>query len=283
MSLENNDEIENLKNRYKRSEPSVDEQETKSNSSSENKFINILNKSRSSFKYLIVFFSFLIGLFIILLIADKWVLPSLVHDRETVLVPDVEGLTLKEASEKLSSNKLYYEIVSEQYSGKEKGFILKQTPEANKNVKSKRPIFITISKGKEVVNMPDLTGISVREARVNIYNNGLNIGDITYTYNDLVPKDTVISQNIKVDKELIFGDTVNLIVSKGPENQVFIPKLTGLPLEGIEEHLSNQGFNLGNVEFLESDTFVPGTIISQLPQANELAQNGEYVNIVVAK
>jgi serine/threonine-protein kinase len=283
MSLENNDEIENLKNRYKKTEPPKSKNDEKKTVESDNKFVNLLHKSRNSFRYLIVFFSFLIGLFLILFIADKWILPSLVHDRETVTVPNVEGLTLKEASEVLTSNQLYYEIVSEQYSAKEKGYILKQTPEASKSVKSKRPIFITISKGKEIVKMPDLTGVSVREARVEIYNKGLNIGDITYTYNDLVPKDTVISQNIRIDSELIFGDTVDLIVSKGPENQIYIPKLINLPLEGIEEHLSKQGFKLGNVEFLENDTFIPGTIISQLPHANELAQQGEYINIVVAK
>ena len=242
MSLENNDEIANLKNRYKKTEPPKSNNDEKKTVESDNKFVNLLHKSRNSFRYLIVFFSFLIGLFLILFIADKWILPSLVHDRETVTVPDVEGLTLKEASEVLTSNQLYYEIVSEQYSAKEKGYILKQTPEASKSVKSKRPIFITISKGKEIVKMPDLTGVSVREARVEIYNKGLNIGDITYTYNDLVPKDTVISQNIRIDSELIFGDTVNLIVSKGPENQIYIPKLINLPLEGIEEHLSKQGF-----------------------------------------
>lgn len=283
MSLENNDEIENLKNRYKKTEPPKSNNDEKKTVGSENKFVNILHKSRNSFRYLIVFFSFLIGLFLILFIADKWILPSLVHDRETVTVPNVEGLTLKEASEVLTSNQLYYEIVSEQYSAKEKGYILKQTPEASKSVKSKRPIFITISKGKEIVKMLDLTGVSVREARVEIYNKGLNIGDITYTYNELVPKDTVISQNIRENSELIFGDTVNLIVSKGPENQIYIPKLINLPLEGIEEHLLKQGFKLGNVEFIENDTFIPGTIISQLPHANELAQQGEYINIVVAK
>jgi serine/threonine-protein kinase len=219
----------------------------------------------------------------LIFIADKWILSSLVHDRETVTVPSIEGKSLKEASVILNANNLFYEIVSEQYSGKVEGVILKQVPEPNKQVKSKRPIFITISKGKETIEMPDLTGISVRQARVNLYNNGLNIGDIKYTYSDLVPKDSVISQNIKKGKSLIYGDTVDLIVSKGPENQIFIPKLSGMALEGIEDYLISEGFKLGNVEFIENDTFVPGTIISQLPQSNTLAQTGQYINIVVAK
>lgn len=282
MNLDENEEhIENLKNRYKKTSPDLLEKENKQVTG--NKFLDIINKSRNGFKYIITFFSYLIVLFLIIFIADKWILSSLVHDRETVTVPSIEGKSLKEASEILTVNNLYYEIVSEQFSGKSEGVILKQIPEANKNVKSKRPIFITISKGKEIIKMPDLTGISVRQARVSLYNNGLNIGAIKYTYNDLVPKDTVISQNISKGIELIYGDTVNLIVSKGPENQIYIPKLVGLSLDGIETYLISQGFKLGNIEFIENDTFVPGTIISQLPQSNALAQSGEYINIVVAK
>lgn len=283
---ENDDELERLRNRYKNNSGESNEEnqnlETQERDS-DIKLLNFVNKSRNSFKYIITFFSYLIGLFLIVFIADKLILPSIVHDRDTVIVPSIEGKSLKEASEILNSNNLFYEIVSEQYSGQIAGIILKQIPEAKKNVKSNRPIFITISKGKETIDMPDLTGISVRQARVNIYNMGLNIGEIQYTYSDIVPKDTVLSQNIRKGKELIYGDTINLIVSKGPENQVYIPKLIGLSLDGIETYLMAQGFKLGNVEFIESDTFVPGTIISQLPQSNTLAQSGEYINIVVAR
>jgi serine/threonine-protein kinase len=280
---ENENELENLKNRYKRNIPTVEDENNGKTKKTDNKFLNIVNRSRNSFKYIITFFSFIIVLFLLVFIADKWILPSMVHDRETVNVPSIEGKSLKEASEILNANNLFYEIVSEQYSGQVEGIILKQIPDANKQVKSKRPIFITISKGKETIEMPDLTGISVRQARVSLYNNGLNIGDIQYTYSDLVPKDSVISQNIKKGKNLIYGDTVNLIVSKGPENQVYIPKLSGMAFEGIENYLISEGFKLGNVEFIDNDTFVPGTIISQLPPSNTLAQSGQYINIVVAR
>ncbi len=280
---ENENELENLKNRYKRNTPNVEDENNDKTKKTENKFLNLVNRSRNSFKYIITFFSFIIVLFLLVFIADKWILPSMVHDRETVNVPSIEGKSLKEASEILNANNLFYEIVSEQYSGQVEGIILKQIPDANKQVKSKRPIFITISKGKETIEMPDLTGISVRQARVSLYNNGLNIGDIQYTYSDLVPKDSVISQNIKKGKNLIYGDTVNLIISKGPENQVYIPKLSGMAFEGIENYLISEGFKLGNVEFIDNDTFVPGTIISQLPPSNTLAQFGQYINIVVAR
>lgn len=280
---ENEDEIENLKNRYKRNTPDEEEVYQEKSKNTNSKLFTIVNKGRNSFKYLITFFSFLIVVFLLVFIADKWILPSMVHDRETVNVPSIEGKSLKEASEILNANNLFYEIVSEQYSGQVEGIILKQIPEPNKQVKSKRPIFITISKGKETIEMPDLTGISVRQARVLLYNNGLNIGEIQYTYSDLVPKDSVMSQNIRRGKNLIYGDTVNLIVSKGPEFQIYIPKLSGMAFEGIENYLISEGFKLGNVEFIDNDTFVPGTIISQLPQSSTLAQSGQYINIVVAR
>lgn len=282
MNLDDN-ELENLKNKYKiHSQPKENENENRTIQSS-NFFLKLLNKSNNSFKYIIIFLSYIIVLFLLFFIADKWVIPSIVHDRDTVIVPDIEGKDLKDASKVLNSNNLYYEIVSEQYSAKPEGIILKQIPEPKKEVKSKRPIFITISKGKETIQIPNLIGISVRQARVLIYNNGLNIGDIQYRYSDNYPKDSVISQSIAQGRELIYGDTINLVVSKGPEYQIYVPKLAGLALDGIENYIVNQGFKLGNVEFVESDTFVAGTIISQQPQSNTLAMPGEYINIVVAK
>lgn len=280
---ENEDKREHLKNRYRMNNPEVVDENNDISRDTDNKLLRIVNKCRSSFKYLITFFSFLIVLFLLVFIADKWILPSLVHDRDTVNVPSIEGKSLKEASEILNANNLFYEIVSEQYSGQEEGIILKQIPQADKQVKSKRPIFITISKGKETIEMPDLTGISIRQARVSLYNNGLNIGDIQYNYSDLVPKDSIISQNIRKGKNLIYGDTVNLIVSKGPEFQIYIPKLSGMAFEGIESYLVSEGFKLGNVEFIDNDTYVSGTIISQQPQSNTLAQSGQFINIIVAR
>lgn len=282
MNLEEN-ELENLRNKYKIPSQSDENLKEKSNQRISNKFLKLLDKGSNSFKYIIIFLSYIIVLFLIFFIADKWVIPSIVHDRATVTVPEIEGKNLKDASEILNANNLFYEIISEQYSGKPEGIILKQIPEPNKEVKSKRPIFITISKGKETISMPNLIGISVRQARVLIYNNGLNIGDIQYRYSDNYPKDSVISQSIGQGKELIYGDTISLVVSKGPEYQIYVPKLAGLALDGIENYIVNQGFKLGNVEFVESDTFVAGTIISQQPQSNTLAMPGEYINIVVAK
>lgn len=279
----NENELENLKNRYKTSPNKPTRPEKSETSDVKNRFLRLFEKGSNSLKYIVVLLSYVIVLFLIVYIADQWVIPSLVHDRQTVVVPDIEGKSLSDASDLLNTNSLYYEVVSEQYSGESKGTVLRQIPKPNVEVKSNRPIFITISRGREVVKMPDLIGTSIRSAKVKLYDIGLNVGEVNYRYSDEFPNDSIISQSVSDGIELVYGDTVNLTVSKGSEFQIYIPKLVGLALDGIETYIVSQKFNLGNVEFVESSTFVSGTIISQTPEANTLAMPGEYINIVVAK
>lgn len=290
--FENDDELDELKNYYKKDNSKEQSSGSgfsffkKNTNKTDNNLYsekNIFLRSKKILSYLAVFFSFLIFLFLIIFIADKWIIPSMVHDRPVVKVPDITGLQLKEANKVLDESKLFYEIIGEQFSNEPEGQIIKQIPIEGEQVKSKRPIFITVSKGKEKIKVPEVIGSPLRDARVEIYNSGLNIGNIEYTYNDVVPKENIISQSIRAGRDIIYGDTVNLIVSKGPEYQVYVPNVVNLPYDGIEEYLKSQGFNLGSVEFLESDTFIPGTIISQLPPPDELSSKGEYINIVVAK
>jgi serine/threonine-protein kinase len=276
-------ELENLKNRYKIKPKESKEQKDTVTGGIPNKFLKLFEKGSNGFKYIVITLGYFIVLFLLVFIADKWIMPSIVHDRETVIVPSIEGKTLKQASELLNSHNLYYEIISEQYSGRDEGTILKQIPKAEEQVKSNRPIYITISKGKEIVKMPSLIGTSIRSARVLLYDKGLNVGEVRYEYSDNYPNDSIISQSIGAGSELVYGDTVSLVVSKGSEFQVYTPKLIGLSFDGIETYIASQGFKLGNVEFVESSTFVPGTITSQTPPSNTLAMPGSYINIVIAK
>lgn len=242
-----------------------------------------IQKIKSLLSYLYVLLTYLIIFFFIIFIADKWIMPSIVHDRQTVSVPDLMGMNINEAKNKLANHKLYQEIVSEQFSNKAEGIIIKQVPEPGKAVKSKRPIFLTVSKGKEEIITPDLVGINYRDARVRIYNSGLNLGEITFIYDEFIPQDTVISQSIKKGTKVSYSKNINLIVSKGSKSLISVPKLIGKNYAGIEEYLAKEDLKLGSVEFIEDETFVPGTIVSQIPNVGEKIKRGSYINIIITR
>lgn len=266
---------EELKNYYKGSKNS-----NKQSGLEFSRFFSSVMKSKLQLIYAFCFFAIII--FSILFIFDKFIIPSAVHDRPSVIVPNVEGLPLEKAQEVLEEHHLRWEVSYQQYSSKvEKGMIIKQKPLANQSVKSKRLVYLTVSKGQELVTTPGLTGIGLRTAKIILMNTGLNLGNISYIFSDYVAKDSIISQSVFAGQKIPYGENINLVVSKGPEFQVMVPKVIGMSYTSIEKYLAEQGFVLGTITYKKDETFAPGTIIEQFPLSGELAAQGSKIDLVV--
>jgi eukaryotic-like serine/threonine-protein kinase len=62
-----------------------------------------------------------------------------------------------------------------------RGTVIDQNPAPNFRVKEKRTIFLTINAmNPERVSMPDVTGVSLRQARAIIETRGLEVGTLIY-------------------------------------------------------------------------------------------------------
>ena len=265
-------EIEGFKQQF-RKEPEDNTKEKKMNFMQEKGFL----------PYMYSFLAFIATVIVLFLIFDKMIMPSMVHNRELVLVPDITGQPSDAAEDILKGKKLRSEITAQQYSEKFKeGIIVNQTPKPKTEVKSGRPVFLTVSKGKEKVTVPYLLGLSLRDAKINLLEHGLVLGDVSYKHSEAFPKDTIMKQSVKSGKMIPFGSQVSLVVSKGSENQVAVPVLIGRRIEEVESILQEKNLKLGNVSYKESDTFLPNTIIETFPSQNSLVQEGTSINIVVS-
>lgn len=234
--------------------------------------------------YVIILVSFVIGVLLIIMMIDKVVMPVVVHDKPTVEVPDLKGLHLNKAISTLKSKGLEYQVSSEQFSADdEPETVLSQVPIAGKQVKEGRPIYLTISKGKETVKVPHLKGLPIRKARVEIIQKGLQVGNITYEFNELFGKDTVISQDQAPNSEIVYGESLDIVVSKGSEKQTLVPNIIGLNMTEAEEKLIEEGFVLGSVTTKSSETYLPNTVIDQSPSAGEMGQLNTAIDIVITK
>jgi serine/threonine-protein kinase len=90
-----------------------------------------------------------------------------------VTVPNVVGKPLNAAREMLTSQNLRVSV-SEAYNDKvPAGNVISQQPEAGSVVKEQRMITIIVSKGGEITTVPDLRGLSRRDAELQIKNSGL--------------------------------------------------------------------------------------------------------------
>jgi serine/threonine-protein kinase len=144
-------------------------------------------------------------------------------------VPSVVGLTVEEA-QALEEVDGVFTIVESYYENSSEypaGQIIDQDPEADRMKKSDNgaliPINVTISLGVKSGGMPNVIGMESRSARLQIeQDKSLSGLDITITegeseYSDTVEEGHVVRTIPAAGETLAEGDTVELILSKGPK------------------------------------------------------------------
>ena len=203
-----------------------------------------------------------------------------------VTVPDVKGMSYSEAKEVLEAKGLKIEKADEPIASQkiEKGKIVSQTPSKNSKVKKGRTVRVILSAGNTELKVPDLKGLSYKEAKTLLSEMGLQISKGDEVDSDSVTEGLIASQypsaKTKVDK----GDIITVNISKGKKDAV-IPKLVGTTFTSesdVSATLSKYGYKLGKVSYEESYE-TPGTIIKQSPDAGTTAEKKTTVDIVISK
>lgn len=201
-------------------------------------------------------------------------------------VPDIEGKSLVEAR-KLASDvglnlneseeRVYSEDIPEDH-------IVNQQPEAGARVKQSRPLNITVSKGAQLIEIPNLVDNSLREALIKLENLSLSSGDIQYIFRLSEEPGTVINQIPAAGAEVESGSEVTLFVSRGERDiSVRMPDLTGLEQDEAFEVIRNSGLNIGKVKVESSNRFSAGQVISQSVRAGEYLPRGIAVDFVISR
>lgn len=201
-------------------------------------------------------------------------------------VPNVEGKSLKEAQKLLSEVGLNLLENEERVFNEEipKDHIITQYPEAGQRIKQSRPINITVSKGAQLIEVPELKGFSLREALLELDNLSLNTGDIQYIFRLSEEPGTVINQIPAAGAELEKGKEITLFVSRGERDiSVRMPDLTGLTQDEAFKLLRDKGLNIGQVNVEESRRFANGQVISQSVKSGEYLPKGIEVDFVISK
>lgn len=134
------------------------------------------------------------------------------------------------------------------------------------------------------ISAPDLYNLTLDEAQRSLDKLNLNIRvNIEDEYSNEVEKGKIISQQPMSGATLQEGDTVTLVLSKGPMKG-YIPNVVGLTLGEAENILKENKLSLGNIKYEYSDTYNSGIVIAQDPKSgSENNQEWGTVNVVVSK
>ncbi len=118
------------------------------------------------------------------------------HDVK-IPVPNVVGQTVSNAEIMMQNEGLTVKIIDSVYNEKAQPFsIIEQIPAAGNEVKPGRAIYVIINSGnKPKIKMPKLVDQSLTLATAVLKNNGLVLGDISFSF-DEIGNNLVISQKI---------------------------------------------------------------------------------------
>ncbi|PUU94122.1 MULTISPECIES: protein kinase domain-containing protein [Halanaerobium] len=203
-----------------------------------------------------------------------------------VEVPEIEGKSLSEARKLASEVGLNLveneeRVFSEEIAAEH---IVSQQPAAGERIKQSRPLNITVSKGPQLIEIPDFIGSSLREALIELDNLSLKSGDIQYIFRLSEEPGTVINQIPAAGAEVEKGSEITLFVSRGERDiSVRMPDLSGLSQAEAFELLKENGLNIGQVSVESSDRFADGQVISQSVRAGEYLPRGIAVDFVVSR
>ncbi|EME99338.1 Stk1 family PASTA domain-containing Ser/Thr kinase [Streptomyces mobaraensis] len=132
----------------------------------------------------------------------------IVSKGEPVEVPDVSGLSPDDAQSTLSDAGLRIRVSDAQvYSDREKGDVAEQSPARGVQVAKGDTVTVTLSKGKEMLTVPDVTGRSEADAKRILTSAGFQVRvDRPFFF----PKDSVESQSVRAGDKAARGDTVTI-------------------------------------------------------------------------
>ena len=200
---------------------------------------------------------------------------------EDVIVPNVVGKTIDDAKHILSENKLRVSVTEQFDDNVAEGVVISQTPDANSHVKEDRTITIYVSKGEEVVVVPDVRTLALREAELTLHNAGFIIGRIEEVNDKTVPNNTVIDQNPRSPAQIKKTQKIDLIVCR-IEKMVELPDFTGSRLSSVKKQLVDLNLKEGKITEV-AGTKSKGTIVRQSPEAGTEVKEGSAVNFTVSK
>jgi eukaryotic-like serine/threonine-protein kinase len=203
--------------------------------------------SKIFIKHLSLAATIIVGLIMVLLI---WLNLYTRHGQARP-VPDFYGLTMEQVNRLARRSRLKVQVIDSVYTSLvPRGCVAEQNPKPGFKVKKWRHVVLIINaKNPEMVAMPNLVDLPIRQAIAIIANSGLEMGELRYRPDlsiDVVLEQLYNGKTVTEGDSLQKGAVIDLVLGKGLSNQrTVVPDLIGLGLETARNRLLTSSLNLG--------------------------------------
>lgn len=151
------------------------------------------------------------------ILVDSRIVLTISPGPEQFTLDNYVGMTYQETLTKLTSlgltvtkNEIYDDSIAV-------GSVISTVPEAGSSVQKGTEIIVVVSKGMELVSVPNLINSTEEEAKQAILQAGLVVGEISYSASNEYEQGRVKYQSYSFGTEVKPGTTVDLSISSGPE------------------------------------------------------------------
>lgn len=179
------------------------------------------------------------------------------HNRE-IVVPEFINYPLDEAQLLAEATHVRIEVVDSVYIKRmERGYISRQNPAPGSWVKKGRRVLLTInSVNPQMTKMPNVVGLSLRQAKTEIIAAGLSVGRLYYEKD--IATNNVLAQkidNVEIEPgyELETDTTIDLVLGMNSnDSTTFVPNVIGYKYSIAKDILNDNSLNIRRILFDET-------------------------------
>ncbi|WP_455355546.1 Stk1 family PASTA domain-containing Ser/Thr kinase [Streptomyces sp. SYSU K217416] len=197
-------------------------------------------------------------------------------------VPSLLGQTEQEARKRLGDAGLDVKAVKRGFSDSfARGTVMNSDPASGARIRGNGSVTLTLSRGPEIVQVPDVTGLPLASAKRELKDIGLAPGVVSREFSEEVPQGSVIRTDPAAEARRKPDSAVALVVSKG--SPVEVPGVVGEPIEGARAELEDAGFKVTIAAEQINSPQEQGTVARQSAAEGAEAARGDTITLTVSK
>ena len=193
-------------------------------------------------------------------------------------VPEVVGLTQKEAAKKLKEAGLFASFNSEHSATVAAGKVIRTDPTALHQLQRGSRVDVYVSSGPELVTVPDVVGKDRADARAALEDAGLKV--TVHEQDSSEPDGRVLTQSPGGGSTVARGSRVTITASKG-QAKVSVPDVKGQTQDDATHTLEAAGFTVRTIFETTTDQTKDKQVERQSPSGGAERTKGSTVTIYV--
>ncbi|MEM1248414.1 MAG: PASTA domain-containing protein [Acidobacteriota bacterium] len=206
--------------------------------------------------------------------------------RGSMAVPDLVGLPVAAAEQVLAEKGLRLRQLQDEARFDETvpaGSVLQHNPPAGSFAKQGAAVGVILSRGQQLVEVPDLTGQAVQAAQVELAAAGLSLGSRASVVSLAGAPGAVVHQTPSAGELVDQATAVDLKVSTDNPAEIYVmPDLVYRDSEAVRRYFETRGFQLGSIKYEPYEGVDGGIVLRQYPLAGHPLRKRDTIALVVA-